>query len=262
MLACHETRELLEEYRRAELAPEAIRSVEAHLAQCAACRRLRDSDDALAAMVRGLPRPPAPSALRAKIRRAGDQRRGPVGWLTRPWVAAAAAAIVVAVALSPWVRFRGDHPGDLFERLLDSGVTEHRRILLQLQGFGGEVTDAAAAFAVVRSLTDIQLPSAFAGDDDFRLVAARPTVIGDRKAAAAVLTYKARSVTTYFALPGKDLPMPSERRVQIEQYKPYMRQISGFHVIYWKQGDLAYMMVTDLDDQRSRQLFLKMRKAL
>jgi anti-sigma factor RsiW len=261
MTDCHETREALEEYRRGELAADAVRAVEAHLVQCAPCRRLHEGDDALAAMIRSLPRTPAPQDLRRRIQGADSRRRGPRAWLARPWVAAAVAAAVVAVTLSPWVRFRSDRP-DAVETLVASGVTEHKRILLQLQGFGGEVADPAAAFAVVRSLTDIQLPPVLAGDKDFRLVAARPTVIADRKAAAAVLSYKARSVTTYFALPGKDLPMPSERRVQIEQYRPYMRQVNGFHVIYWKQGELAYLMVTDLDDHRTRQVFLKMRKAM
>ena len=114
----------------------------------------------------------------------------------------------------------------------------------------------------MRSLTDIQLPPAFAGDAELQLVAARPTVIANRKVAAAVLSDKTQSVTTYFAVPGKDLPMPSERRVQIEQYRPYMRRANGFHVVYWKQGDLVYLMVTDLDDPHARQLFLRMRKAL
>lgn len=262
MTDCQATRESLEEYRRGELPVEAARTVETHLARCAACQRLREDDDALEAMVRALPRTPAPDEVRRLIQAAGVRRPRRLAWLARPWVAATVSAIVVAAALSPWVRFRADTPESLFERLITSSVTEHKGILLQLQGFGGEVTDPAAAFAVVRSLTDVQLPPAFAGDNDLRLVAARPTVIVDRRAAAAVLSYKARSVTTYFALPGKDLPMPNERRVQIEQYKPYMRQMNGFHVIYWKQGDLAYLMVTDLDELRSRQLFLKMRKAL
>lgn len=262
MTACQHTQDNLEEYRRGELPADAVRTVEAHLAECAACRRLRESDEALAAVIRALPRTPAPTALRLRIAKADRRRRGLIGWLGRPWVAAAAAALVVALTMSPWVRFRAESPPDPVEALISSGVTEHKRILLQLQGFGGEVRDAAAAFAVVRALTDIQLPPVFGGDEELQLVAARPTVIANRKAAAAVLSYKAQSVTTYFAVPGKDLPMPSERRVQIEQYKPYMRQVNGFHVVYWKQGDLAYLMVTDLDDPHARQLFLRMRKAL
>ncbi|MGH7318501.1 MAG: hypothetical protein ACRELA_02575, partial [Candidatus Rokuibacteriota bacterium] len=183
-------------------------------------------------------------------------------WLARPWVAAAVSALIVALALSPWVRFRSERPADVIDGLLQSGVAEHRRILLQIEAAPDVVTEPAALFERVRSLTEIQLPAVFAGVDELRLLSARPTLLANRKTAAAALRYPTSPVTTYFVLIGRDLPMPTERRVQIEQYRPHMRQLNGFHVVYWKQGDLAYLMVSGLDEERTRQLFLKMRKAL
>ena len=56
--------------------------------------------------------------------------------------------------------------------------------------------------------------------------------------------------------------MPTEGRVQIEQYRPYMREVNGFNVVYWKQKDLAYLMVTEVDQEGSKKLYLTMRKAL
>lgn len=262
MISCREAREGLEEYRRGELPPDAAAPIEAHLARCERCRAVQASDDALAALIRRLPREPAPPALRRRLARLAAGRRGPRGWLARPGVAALAAAAGVALALAPWVQLRRPPPPDPVETLLEGAVAEHTRILLQLQARPGEVTDPAAAFATVRSLTDVPLPWAFAGDPELTLVAARPTLVAKRKAAAVVLQDRARFTTTYFALPGRDLPMPQKGRVQIEQYRPYMQRIQGFHVIYWKQGDLAYVMVSNLDDPQSRQLFLKMRKAL
>lgn len=259
MTTCHEVGEVLEEYRRGELPAESARSVEVHLAQCPTCRQRHDHEAALAAMLRSLPRPAAAPALRRRVRQALTPRRR---WLGRPWAAAAVAAILVAAALSPWVRLREERPPDPVETLVASGVAEHRRILLQLQSGRGDVSDAGAALSAVRAATEVPLPPAFAGDAELRLVDARPTLLANRKAAAAVLRYQTRSVTTYFALAGKDLPMPSERRVQIEQYRPYMRPVNGFHVVYWKQGDLAYLMVSDQDDAGTRELFLRMRKAL
>jgi len=257
---CQLVRDLLEEHRRGELAPDAAQRVEAHLAGCSACRARRAEDDALAALVRTLPVTSASPALRRRIQDAGRGRAGLGRRLGIPVGAAAAAALVVALALSPWLQFRGEPSGDPVESLIAAGVTEHRRILLQIQDEGA--TDPARAFARVYALTDIELPRAFAGGPDFRLVAARPTLIANRKAAAVVLSFESRSVTTYFAVPAKDLPMPAARRVQIEQYRPYLREVNGFRCVYWKQGDLAYLMVTDLDDSGTRRLFLRMRKAL
>ena len=184
-------------------------------------------------------------------------------WLGRPWVAAALAAVVVAAVLAPWVQVRPRRGEDPLERLLQSGVMEHTRILLQLQTMAAEVGDPQSAFARVHSLTDVQLPPAFAGDAEMTLLQTRPTVLANRKAAAVVLRDPAWFITTYFAVPGKDLPPPPEAgRVKIETYRPYMRQMEGFNLVYWKQGEYAYLMVSDRDDPGTRQLYLKMRKAL
>jgi anti-sigma factor RsiW len=265
-MTCQEVRELLEEYRRGELSADVAGLVAAHLADCAQCRALAEEGAAMAALVATLPRPPAPASLTRAVRRmAGAGRGGAVrAWVGRPWVAAAVAAAVVAIVLAPWTLGRLGRADDPVERVLRSGVAEHTRILLQLQAAAtGQVADAAEAFATVRSLTDVQLPWVFAGDADLTLMEARPTMIADRKAAAVVLRDPAWFITTYFALPGRDLPPPPEKgRVQIEQYRPYMRQVEGFNVIYWKQGEYAYLMVSDLDTPRCQQLFLKMRKGI
>ena len=103
----------------------------------------------------------------------------------------------IGLALSPWLRFR-ERPPDPVESLLTAGVSEHRRILLQIQGPPGALegtTDPERAFARVYALTDVALPRAFAGGADFRLVSAQPTILANRKAAAAVLSSGSTTVT-------------------------------------------------------------------
>jgi anti-sigma factor RsiW len=259
---CRQAREWLEEYRRRELGADAAAAVEAHLAQCAECRRLLEETEAFAGRVRALPRASAPARLGRAVRRLG--RTGGVRtWLGRPWVAAALAAVVVAAVLAPWVQLPARRGDDTLERLLQSGVMEHTRILLQLQTMAAEVSDPQSAFARVHSLTDVQVPPAFGGNPEMTILQARPTLIANRKAAAVVLRDPAWFITTYFALPGKDLPPPPEAgRVRIETYRPFMKQIEGFTLVYWKQGEYAYLMVSDRDDPGTRQLYLKMRKAM
>jgi hypothetical protein len=139
---------------------------------------------------------------------------------------------------------------------------EHRRILLQLEAGPGSIDDPDALFERVRSVADVQLPKVFAGVGELRLLTARPTILASRKSAAAALRYPTSPVTTYFIVPGKDLPMPAEGRVQIDRYRPYMRQVNGFNVVYWKQQDVAYIMVSGLDREGCQKLFLKMRQAM
>jgi anti-sigma factor RsiW len=264
---CHEARETFEEHRRRELDPERARAVEAHLVVCPACRALWARDEALAGLIRALPRQPAPAALAREVRALGAARPGITGWLGRPWVAAALAALVVAAVVGPWGPWAPwlaprQRPADVVEALIQSGVMEHRRILLDLEVHPAGVDDPDALFARVRSVAEVELPKILAGTGELRLLTAKPTLLASRKTAAAALRYPTSPVTTYFILPGKDLPMLEKGRVQIEQYRPHMREVNGFNVVYWKQKDMAYIMVSGLDREGCQKLYLKMRKAL
>ena len=257
---CHQARDLFEEHRRRELAPDTARAVTAHLETCPACQPLWARDEALIALIRTLPRPPAPPGLASQVRALGAPRHGIGAWLGRPWVAAALAALFVAALLAPWLR-PAERPEDVVDALIRSGVAEHRRILLELEAGQSAVDDPDALFARVRSVVEVELPKILAGTGELRLLAAKPTLLESRKTAAAALRYPTSPVTTYFILPGKDLPMPTEGRVQIEQYRPHMRQVNGFNVVYWKQKDMAYLMVSGLDREGCQKLYLKMRRA-
>lgn len=259
---CHQTRELLEEYRRRELDPERTRAVEAHLAECPACQAMLAREEAVARLVGALPRSPAPPTLARQIRTLDTRRRGVGGWLGRPWVAATIAAVLVAAVLTPWLRRPTPLSEDAVDAIIQSGVAEHRRILLDLQVTPREITDPADLVQRVSAVTSVELPKVFAGTDELRLVAALPTLLQSRKTSAATMRYKAPPDTTYFIFPGADLPMPNEGRVQIEQYRPHMREVSGYNVVYWKQKDMAYLMVSGQDKEECQRLYLKVRRAL
>jgi len=259
---CHQTRELLEEYRRRELDPERARAVEAHLAGCPVCQALLAREEAVSRLIQALPRSPAPATLARQIHALDTRRRSLTGWLGRPWVVAAVAAVLVAAVLTPWLRRPALRPDDAVDAIIQSGVAEHRRILLDLEVTPREITNPTELFQRVQSVTSVELPPVFAGTDELRLVAARPTLLASRKTAAATMRYKAQPDTTYFLFPGADLPMPTEGRVQIEQYRPHMREVNGYNVVYWKQKDMGYLMVSALDKEECQRLYLKVRRAL
>lgn len=259
--ACAEARSHLEEHRRGTLPPDLAARVSAHLEACSPCRRLRDEDAALAQQIRALGHTPAPPALRRRVERLLGSPPPRAPWLRHPLVAGALGAAVAALALAPWVRLEPRRPPDPVRALLESGVAEHRRILLQVEATE-PVADPRAALQRAGAVARVPVPPVFAGVGNLRLVAARPTLLLDRPSAAAALRYPDSPVTTYFVLPGRDLVVPPEGRVQIEQYRPYLGRVGEFHVVFWTQGELAYLMVTGLDRARAQELFLTMRRAL
>jgi hypothetical protein len=48
----------------------------------------------------------------------------------------------------------------------------------------------------------------------------------------------------------------------IETFKPYHRVVSGRQLLFWKQGSLACLLVSDLDQAGLASMFLKVRKAV
>jgi Putative zinc-finger len=266
-MECHEARELFEEYRRHELPPDRAQAVERHLEGCPACRAFWAREEAVAAVVRALPRQVAPPTLARQVRSLGAHRRGLATWIGRPWVAVAVAALVVAAVLAPWLRRPTERPGDIVDTLIQSGVAEHRRILLGLEAAPQPIGDPETLLQRIGSVTAVEVPKVLAGTDELHLVAIRPTLLASRKTVAVTLRYETSPDTTYFILRGADLPMPNEGRVQIEQYRPHMRQVNGFNVVYWKQNvgrpnDTAYLMVSGLDREGCQKLYLKVRRAM
>ena len=202
--------------------------------------------------------------LARQVRALGARRRGIAGWLERPWVAAAIAAIVVAAVLAPCLRRPAERPGRHRGHADPVRCRGAPADPARPRGDAPEVSspEADALFQRVRSVTAVELPKVFAGSEELHLIAARPTILASRKTAAATVRYKTSPDTTYFLLPGPDLPMPTEGRVQIEQYRPYMREVNGFNVVYWKQKDMVYLMVSGLDREGCQKLYLKVRQAL
>src|SRR5262249_32939201 len=154
------------------------------------CQAIVARDDALVRLIRTLPRSAAPRALSRQIRALGAPRRGIKGWLGRPWVAAALAAVLVAAVVAPWLPPPQVPPPNIVETLIQSGVNEHRRILLDLQADPREIPDPTALFQRVSAVTAVELPKVLTGTDELRLVAARPTILADRKTSAATLRYQ------------------------------------------------------------------------
>lgn len=75
-MRCKAVRTSLDRYIRQELAPRMQEPIEAHLSQCADCRRHLSRQEALAALLRSIPEPPAvPEGFAERLMAAVRQRQ-------------------------------------------------------------------------------------------------------------------------------------------------------------------------------------------
>ena len=261
---CREARDHLAELARNQLPPDVADAVRAHAAGCAECAESLRVEAALRALIRGqAPRYAAPPALRARVhaslREAG--RRPAPGWRSwlslHPWkvggLGAALAALVAVWVGTTWLA------ADPVSQLVSQAVEEH--VEYAQAAMHRPAPDAAGVVAALRTQAGFPLGPLFAGDTEAQLVSTMTAELRGKSAAALVYRNGPKRYTTLLLMPGAGVTIPEEGRLPIETFKPHHRVASGKQVLFWKQHDLACLMVSDLDGAATAAFFLKIRKA-
>jgi anti-sigma factor (TIGR02949 family) len=263
-MECREVQDQLAELSRGGLPDGLADAARAHLDGCDGCRAAFGIEQRLHAIVRAqAPRFAAPPALRVRVRSAlqGAERAPAGGWRPwirlHPWVTGALAGVLAALALT-WAGTTW-FAGDPASRLLARAVEEH--VEYARQAMDRPAPDAQALVRRAESQTPFPLGPIFPGDAEALLIS---VIVGDldgRPAMALVYRNAPGRYTTLLLMPGADATIPAENRLAIETYKPHHRVISGKHVLFWKQRELACLLVSDLDQSGVASMFLKVRKA-
>ena len=241
---CTEARDHLLDHRRGALPADLAARVSSHLSDCEACRRDDAADRELSiALEARLPQRQAPESLRRSIegrvaREGRGTRRKRRVW---PMVSlGATAALVVAVLLLS----RPREP----DVLLAEAVNDHLRVLYSthpLDVEGGGVHRVKPWF---EGKVDFAPVVAFGGDDDFPLTGGAVAYFIDRKAAAYI--YERRlHVITLLVYRAEGLPWSGVPTVQLGHVRAALRTTHGFNVLLWRDGDLGYSLVSDLNQQ-------------
>jgi hypothetical protein len=262
-MECIEVRDCLADLHRGRLSPGVEEAVRAHAAACPTCGELSRTEEALHALIRAqAPRHAAPPALRGRVGRAlhGAERPASVGrgaWMrARPWQVAAivaAATLAVVWAGGSWFAL------DPVTRLVAQAVVEHAEYVQEAKD--RPVPDPRGLLDRLRSEAAFPLGSVFPGDAEAPLIWATPLELRGKPAVALVYRNAPGRYTTLLLMPGVDAVIPSEGRWAVETYAPHHRVSSGRQVLYWKQRDLACMLVSDLDRDVLVAMFLKIRRA-
>jgi anti-sigma factor (TIGR02949 family) len=263
-MECREAQDHLAELVRNQLKPDLANAVRAHTAGCASCADALRAEASLHVLIRTrAPRYSAPPDLRARVQAALQKtgRAAEPRWRTwlflSPWkvggLAAAFAALVVVWIGTTWLT------ADPVSRLIAGAVDEHREYARE--AMHRPAPNAADLLAALRSQAGFPLGPLFRGDAEAPLITTTTAELRGKPAAALVYRNGPGRYTTLVLMPGAGVTIPADDRLSIETFKPYHRVASGKQVLFWKQHDLACLMVSDLDEPATAAFFLKIRKA-
>jgi anti-sigma factor RsiW len=205
-----------------------------------------DLDAELSRALSRLPRRAAPSSLRDAIE---ARERKP-----RPLRAVATVVVLAAIAALVFVWVRGRSPAN--DAIVAEAVNDHLRVLYSdhpVEIASGGIHQVKPWFA---GKLDFAPVTSFAGDDDFPLDGGSVAYFIDRKAAAYVF-HRRLHVVTLFVFRAEGLPWSSIGLRRIGRVDARVETTRGFHVVTWRDGDLGYAIVSDVDANELTTLALR-----
>jgi anti-sigma factor RsiW len=215
----------------------------------------RELDAALAR----LPKHRAPEALRARIEAAAAGERAPEASPVRPRrgrvlavagfvLVAAAAVVALGVARAPSAP----------DPMVVEAVNDYVRVTLSehpLEVASNGIHNVKPWF---EGRVDFAPVVPFAGDDDFPLQGGAVAYFVDRKAATFVFKRRLHVVTLFVfradGLPWRLAPGEGQR---VGHVTAKVETSRGFHTVLWRDGDLGYALVSDVDPRDLTELASK-----
>lgn len=262
---CRAIQALVPDLLGGELDPDVAEAVEGHASACAICGPILTAERQVRDLVRAhASRPVAPALLRERVATLLGSRPGLRGRLaglfSTPGRAAAAAAALVALVVTPSLYFLLAGRAEPIQMLTQASVTEHARVALS-HGWRAERADHTTLLRYVRESLGLPLERLFAGDAELELLEAYPAVVMGEKGVAVLYRDRSGRTTTLLVLPGRGLTIPAGNRMRIETWQPYLARADQHSLLIWKQGGLTYSLISAQDEAPLAQVFLKIRKA-
>jgi len=243
---CDEIRLRLLDYQRGLLSAAEHEGVRAHVDGCVDCAREDAAEHGLSeALDRRLPQYPAPLGLKRRL-----VSRWPVLPPTRPARSrvlrpvlagglAAALALFVVLAL-----LRGHPtPGDGASAIALEAVNDHLRIIEVGRRLDVQSADVHQVRPWFAGRLDFAPRVPFGGDAEFPLRGGAIERFLDRRAAVYVYGRRLHAISL-LVFRADGLPWPADRGTDPERVGLTVR---GFNVLLWRERDLGYALVSDLN---------------
>jgi len=219
-------------------------SFEQHLASCEECQKIFEREKALDRALGKRPTYALPNHLRERLNAQVSPKpasKPKSSWLTRrPAMVAFAAVPLLAVLL--FVR-AWTNPN---QELVSEAVNDHLRVLYAehpIEIASGGIHQVKPWFT---GRVDFAPPISFSGDDEFPMEGGSIALFVDRKAATFVFKHKLHTITL-FVFRNEGLNFPIRNNVKLGSLAGTATRLRGFNTLLWKDGDLGYALVSDVN---------------
>ena len=222
-----------------------------------------ERDAALDAALERLPQYPASAALKRRLREGWPELPAPRPWRRRLRAlvpALALAAVALMVAPLAWDRLVVQPEREGAARLVAEAVNDHVRVLISQQPLevkSGGIHQVRPWFT---GRVDFAPVVPFDGDAEFALQGGAVGYFLDRKAAVFVYGYRLHTISL-LVFRADGLRWPQRDLVPVGKLDAYADATRGFNVLLWRQGDLGYALVSDVEPAALRALAARLAPA-
>lgn len=248
---CQDVRDQLLDFQRGRLGPDLVTGLRRHLDGCAECAHADVVERELTqALERRTPQYPAPIALKRKLAAhwsavplPAPRARG------RSWLRLALPTALAAAALLfliPSVRQLVAPSGQGASVMIGEAVNDHVRMLQSQRPLEVESSGIHQVIPWFSGRLDFAPTIRFAGDADFPLRGGAVGYFVDRKAATLVFGRRLHSISL-FVFKADGLPWPAGKLEPAGHAEVYRTSARGFNVLLWRDGELGYALVSDVN---------------
>ena len=248
---CHDVRDQLLDFQQGRLAPDLVTGLRRHLDGCADCAHADLVERELTqALERRTPQYPAPVALKRKLAASWPSpAEAPPRTRGRPWlrlILPPALATAVLLLLVPSVRELIAPRSQAASVMIGEAVNDHVRMVQSQRPLEVESSDFHQVIPWFSGKLDFAPGIRFAGDAEFPLRGGAVGYFVDRKAAALVYGRRLHNISL-FVFKADGLPWPTGTREPAGGAEVFRTSARGFNVLLWREGELGYALVSDVN---------------
>ena len=241
MSDCDAIREQLLDSINGRLSPALQARVDEHVATCDECQRIFTRERALDHALAQRPAYALPESLRAKLTAQIAPPKSQRSWARL--LALAAPALAAAAALAFFVAHSWYAPS---AALITEAVNDHLRVVYAEHPVEIESGGIHQVKPWFTGRLDFAPPVSFSGDEEFPLVGGAVGLFVDRKAATFVFKHRLHTISL-FVFRSEGLPFPLHGETKVAGQAASRMTSRGFNLLFWREGDLGYALVSDVN---------------